>query len=1336
MLGDAAQKMGQKFRGARKDVDDVGKGVDRNRNFFLRFVDGMRAAEQRGAKLSDEMRRTGGAFTRLGFAVRSTIRDVDRFINLRWFLVIGFLNVMGNAIAVLGANLLALASSATRAAAALGGALVAGIGQLIPVVLLLQGVMGRLDAVMKAVDATEKARLSASEDAKEKAKAQRDAEERLSDARYNLLRANESVLESEQALSDARRDVIDAERDHRRAVEDLAEARRKASENIIDSRLEEKEAALALQEAELAVLDAKEKLRLEESRARLGDKNIEFARAEVKRAQEALKTVQAQGDQALISSATQSLNFAENNLNAMLNSATDAADNLKKRQIDAQQAEINLEQARIRNQRQRRETRTVQREGVEGADDVVSARDRVRDSERAVVDARRAVIQQTHALRDANHNVALALREVRDAHEAAADAAKQQSSAQKALNDATKDLSAAEKAQVRAIDRLKQTYRKEFGPITDIITRAFTRAINRVEQLLLDPKIQKAAKALAGSIAEVIDLFSEFSQTTEFREALVFFTEEAADNVPKIGAAFLDLLKILIRVGRAATPLFNNLLDRIVAVFSRLEKGTRDQGRLEKFFATAGEHLDAWIGLANAIIGLVGAFVSLRGPAETGRGLLQDITDLLNDWADWIRSHPEEITKFFDNMRTTLEGLAGTFGRFAKILFEVFTSEESSAFSELILEVFLPAVGEFIVLLGKLSKILTTLFGLPVIGPALKFAAQVAIIYGLFNRLFALVGISGRAAFGKLFEQISQNNSLLRRFARALLSPVASIKQVREAMKQGVITAQIYAEALRTKLKLAYQSAVNGAKAAATFIAGVGKAIVAFSKATAVALLTPPLGVIAIILGVVAAIVLLDQKFHFIMPTLRFLLRLFQRVFNWIKDNWKLLTAILLGPFGLVIIAAIKWRDKIIGFFRAVVEWVQKNWKTLLVAALLAPFLLGGAIILGIIKFRGRLLELMRAIPGLIETAFKKLPGMLLKIFNKIPGLLADALKGLGGIVKGALARLPVVGRFFGGGDSEEQKEFTRKKEAQVFAQLPKRARRRALELKGEGMKLKDILRELVKEDLIEPGDITDLAEKFGAPEILFQAGGAIPGAFGKAVPIIAHAGEWVLNKAQQVKLAKRLGESTEDLSNFLFGTNLGKGVRPGGKTTGTRPARGMKPFRYRNFNLVPQEDPSSTDEEGNPVIIWFIEMDDGTFGQVSARDAAKIIKSNGVFIPGYVKRSTHGFTNPIITRSIEAQKRLRRGRRLGRGVVPFEMGGIVQAMSQMRMPSYDMGGIVQPVQSFAQSGGIELKTPSAQAASAPRIGEFKQHFEVHAESELDWNYIMRLGALHAQTGY
>lgn len=50
-------------------------------------------------------------------------------------------------------------------------------------------------------------------------------------------------------------------------------------------------------------------------------------------------------------------------------------------------------------------------------------------------------------------------------------------------------------------------------------------------------------------------------------------------------------------------------------------------------------------------------------------------------------------------------------------------------------------------------------------------------------------------------------------------------------------------------------------------------------------------------------------------------------VVGWIKTNWPLLLAILTGPFGLLVLAVVKNKDRIIAVMRAAVDWIKGAWK-------------------------------------------------------------------------------------------------------------------------------------------------------------------------------------------------------------------------------------------------------------------------------------------------------------------------------------------------------------------------------------------------------------------------
>ena len=86
-----------------------------------------------------------------------------------------------------------------------------------------------------------------------------------------------------------------------------------------------------------------------------------------------------------------------------------------------------------------------------------------------------------------------------------------------------------------------------------------------------------------------------------------------------------------------------------------------------------------------------------------------------------------------------------------------------------------------------------------------------------------------------------------------------------------------------------------------------------------------------------------------------------------------------------------------------------------------------------------------------------------------------------------------------------------------------------------------------------------------GVPE--FATGGPVPGGEGQPIPIIAHAGEWVLNRAQQSKVAGMLGTSIGKLRDFMGFTGGPTSFQGGGEpfsSTGTPPPSPLEASRYR----------------------------------------------------------------------------------------------------------------------------------------------------------------------------
>lgn len=160
---------------------------------------------------SSRMRRTSKDADNLKDSLVKTNQAASALTNALGGLRLILITLIGqpviSGVVALGAALVSVASSATLAAAALGGALAAGIGALIPTVGLLVGAFSQLKKVFEVMKLESQAQTKASTDHTAAMDQQRQAAQRLKDAQV-------AVLDAQRALAIARRDA-------KRDIEDL-----------------------------------------------------------------------------------------------------------------------------------------------------------------------------------------------------------------------------------------------------------------------------------------------------------------------------------------------------------------------------------------------------------------------------------------------------------------------------------------------------------------------------------------------------------------------------------------------------------------------------------------------------------------------------------------------------------------------------------------------------------------------------------------------------------------------------------------------------------------------------------------------------------------------------------------------------------------------------------------------------------------------------------------------------------------------------------------------------------------------------------------------------------
>lgn len=1303
---------------------------------FGDFFRGIRRGRGDLRELDNVAKGTETTFARFGKSIGRFTKNLGTMINLRWFFLISIIQLLGHAIVVLGSSLVALASSAIEAGAALGVAFVAGISQALPVVALFAAVMQRLSAVMEAVKLAQSNQLKDASADKAQKKAQREATEALADAHWSLKKAKEAVADSEIELKDAHDAVTRAQREQKDAVTALAKARRDAARDIVDANNDEKDAELGLQEAVLNVAQAEQKLIDVRKKADQQQQDINEAKAAVREAQERLKLAQAEGDQAEIEKAQQQLALAKQNLSDIKDQESGQKNDVKDAELGVKRAKLDQQEAVLKNKRAKEDAARARKDGVEGSEQVIAARQRLADSSKAITDAERQVTLAARAQRDAIHAQIIATRELKDAELNEVDAKKKQTAAQTQLQAQLAQLSPTERRLFNVIRNLQKKFKEVFQPITDTILNAVIKVLNRLSTLLDNQKFIRAFQDLADAIAAAIVELGDFFTSDEFIDSFIKFIHEAAKNLPNVVHIIENLADAFVTLSNAGSGLFAKLLGgtagltgkvstflkapvggNIAAPGSPAQKGAfnpfnplasvntpaaggAQQNNAEKFLSTADKHLDSWLKLASAIGRVFKLLIGDAAPA--GQTLVGRLTHFFDRIADWLEKNPEKVRQFFDDMAASAENLAKHLGKVAAVLFKAFSSKEAEAFSEIILEVVIPGLVLLLQTLGLVSRFLLFIFNIPGLGPFIKFVLQFLIFEKALNRIFPITQ-KVTDAFKKLtvflvkdmFKGFKYTRTYIQFFIlRVKEMSVAAAK----AVAGGLSTlAKFLTDKMVSAFKLAGDAALKFldklkllAGSVITKLTNSWGKLIIFLRTR----LIPTLALVGraflaafpyiAIAAAIAAIAYVIYKYR------KQILRFLGEAFDWIKKHWKLLALILLGPFApgaAAIIAIIKWRKQVIGFFKSIIDWVRDHWKTI-VKIILAIFLPGGLLLVGIWKFHKKIIEIFGKIKEAIIGAFKAAFDWVREEIPKLVHWIGNKLSGL-----------PIVGRFFK--DKKSNEEFQKDLFKQILPKLPDNAQGRAKELRKQGKNVADVLKALQKEGLISKDDILHLASQYGA-NVLFDKGGEVGGKQGKAVPIIAHAGEWVLNKVQQMKLARRLGAGTEQVSNWLFGTNMGT-TAPGPHTTGTRPTGTVLPWFSSHLNLIPH-----TDKDGN--VVWFVEFPDKTYGQVSARDARRIKESNGNWLPGYVKRSSH------------ADK--------VRGKIYGNMRSLTMARGGV-VPSFAMGGVIS---SGLGTSGTTMNIPTRRSKSVP--GKFEQNFNVQTQGETDWNYVMRLAAIHAQGTY
>ena len=176
----------------------------------------------------------------------------------------------------------------------------------------------------------------------------------------------------------------------------------------------------------------------------------------------------------------------------------------------------------------------------------------------------------------------------------------------------------------------------------------------------------------------------------------------------------------------------------------------------------------------------------------------------------------------------------------------------------------------------------------------------------------------------------------------------------------------------------------------------------------AVMALNPIFLIVAAVVAIIAVLVLLQKEFGLFDGVIKFVGDSFsavwdaiKAVFDWVTNNWKLLLAVITGPFGLAIAFVVTFKDQIIGFIGNLIGWIGTAFKTVL-DLILWPFKKAWE---GIVFFKDMVVSVFNGLKDLAGSIFDKVGGAFKGVINAVisnlEGGLNFAIKGLNIILDG-----------------------------------------------------------------------------------------------------------------------------------------------------------------------------------------------------------------------------------------------------------------------------------------------------------------------------------------------
>ncbi|WP_029923859.1 hypothetical protein [Nocardia otitidiscaviarum] len=519
----------------------------------------------------------------------------------------GFGSALGDSVRNLISNFFSLSNVINLALIGLVAlaavSLVPLIGQLVQaagVVALLPGAVAGLVSVFATVkfavsgigdafSAASKASDSAGQQMEQKAKAVASAQKQAAAAAKSVVQAERGIVTAERGVRDAQKASLDAQKDLTKARKTAARSIDEMNRSLRRSRLDEEGAALSVAEAYKTLYEV----------------------------------------------------FADPDADGI--DRARAQHNLK-------QALVDQEDTIARTRQLAEDTAEANAKGIEGSDEVVSAKERVTAAAEAEADAQQSLVDAHATLTEAQANLVEAQQAVSEALSDNGSAAGEFETALGKLSPAAQDFVQKVLALKPAWDEFKKSVQEQFfRGLGDDIARLTTNSLPTLENGL--SRIAVAINtSLRGALADLD------TDATRMKLARIFHNVEM--SIDGVIRGLTDIFQGLLSLAGVGSDFFPSMSDGFADMARRFREWAESPDGQEGFRGYLRDSLDtarALFDLLKSLGGVVGAIFS--GSDEVGEGQLQGLTETFQRWADWLSS-PEgqqAIHDFFQEVRDSLK---------------------------------------------------------------------------------------------------------------------------------------------------------------------------------------------------------------------------------------------------------------------------------------------------------------------------------------------------------------------------------------------------------------------------------------------------------------------------------------------------------------------------------------------------------------------------------------------------------------------------------------------------------------------------------------------------------